>query len=1225
MFLLDSIDVDIIHNFFYCFAGLILPTISSHKLWGYGPSLNCALLKKREPANGMTSMQQNPPDLTLLPQDIAKRISNCRTACPQLTEAINSKRPDRMQRINSLYKSVLHLLREVGQDRWSTLPGIEQVLQTLTTQFFTAYRELEQDRNSDQTSDKTTNALVFGQYLLELLPTTSSQYSLVSCCVAHCLLITWKETKASERRDLELLKILGSRVIPAVRYCLPSDPNRAWYISTQETYFCIKRNLSARLEDDFCDYEYLSKLNTAVAFAQEAWQVLCNCKAEEHSAAENLGNLYMIRYTHFGRPGDLDDALRFSTIEVVLGSFKTSDYHLKSYHKHAARLSLWSLYEDQPDEIDDSIEYMNRVVQGRIWDVENRQVDQTTGSGYSIALGTFSRIYHRAFLRRRPRAVDARKYLELGAAHCQNACKGTLSLDPGRLNTLEDAARAHLQLYLARQSLSALNEAVQCVTSALSLSADILARRGEKRYQRWIIQALEIGGDVLLARYQRDRDPQDLETAILTLKLTIQGTHGWNPSRSKMVFKLNQALREKLRSINGTRYHRLHSLLRRSSKVKNPDLNIGQLYADTRSDLAINQGPFAPLIRSHGTSIVIDQKPVENCSWASVVSRGAYDRDMQLSTDLPNILTSDITVTSEYIDRLQYRLDPQIDVLFEKLNPDDPETTIIRGRWDKLYCHAAASLHRAEIYQRALVVLIKGGDLETACKLSDLAEPILGHLELFLILPHLYLHNMNQASCLATTIAAVWLHHGRDPWKAIFALESGRELASRDGMNTVRSYGFDRVRELKPLILLIRDQLRGPSELDYGDKTSGDQFAQSSKVLIMVLKDLAHSEACLIPFGQQRCMMEARNGFIIHLLTSELGTYALITTADQIFKIHLPQCPCESLVARAIAFRRAVAKCENQESQKGAANRKLRSLLEWLWKSVNKPIVLFLRLKKSTEYNPKLPCIRWIACGIFSQLPIHAAGVYSGASSDFMDQYAVSFYLSSIRATVAMQNRKPLVPFYQNANRDFTLFGMATSPRVPEGQLADLAVEDEKRRIFASLGPSFTNNAVTDCNIGVARNMMHWARIVHFTCHSLPHPTDPSKSRLVLRRDNVEPCTVAAIRDMEVPNALLLFLSACHSASDPCAGESDEITHVAKAFLLAGFPNVVGTLWQAYQTSALDIAAEFYAYVAREWKVEQEEPRRDCFPRALHWAVWKWRESGNVWKAMDWASWVCFQ
>lgn len=108
---------------------------------------------------------------------------------------------------------------------------------------------------------------------------------------------------------------------------------------------------------------------------------------------------------------------------------------------------------------------------------------------------------------------------------------------------------------------------------------------------------------------------------------------------------------------------------------------------------------------------------------------------MQFSNDAPNILISDIVLAAEHVQRIHDRIDPWIDHLLGKLNPDDPDTTVIRSMWNKLYCSAAASLKRAEVYQRALTVFIKHGNLETALELSDIAKVILGHLELYLMEP----------------------------------------------------------------------------------------------------------------------------------------------------------------------------------------------------------------------------------------------------------------------------------------------------------------------------------------------------------------------------------------------------------------------------------------------------------------------------------------------------------
>ena len=1124
--------------------------------------------------------------------------------------------------------------------------------------FFSAYLEFAKD----QSSSKTERAIDLGQRLLQALPTTSPLYSLSSCLLARCLFVTWKETRAEEKRDLELLRIIGSRVNPAVRHCRPNEPYRALCEKTQQQYCCIMRQLSALLENDFWDHEHLSNLNTAIAYAQQAWQVLRNDPAEEFSTAENLGNLYMTRYMYLGRPGDLDDALKFSTMEVILSTGKASEAQFRAYAKQGVRVSLWSLFEDQPDNMDDSVQYMNEVIQRRTWKTENQGVDHSSGSSYSVALGMYSRICCRAFIRRQGHYSGMEKFLKMAASHSKNACKGTLQIDPGRILTLDDSARAHLQLYLASSSLPILHEAIQYTISALDVIYSLLphgaisrryngvrmtghggsisslvmtdnrvsshtaASLKERRFQRWIISVLEVSADLLLARYQKDLNPQDLAHATLGLKLIIQGMHAWGPARSRMLFKLNQALHEQLRQAQCLGPRRVESYLSRASKAQSSWQTMQKLCVGDSINRIIKHGVFAPLVRNQCTATVVDLEPVEVSSWLPIISRGAYDHDMQLSTDLPNILTSDILLSSEHIQLLQTRLDPQIDSLFNKLNSDDPETSIIRTMWDRLYCVASASLKRAELYQRALTIFLKHGDLESARELAELAEPVLGHLELFLMEPALYLSDMAYASNLATTMACIWLQQGLPPWKAISAIEKGRELASRDGMNTVRSYGFESGNELLPRVRTIREQLQTPKVHDQlKDIPVRHRFEQRSKNFATLLTEIAHNEACLMPFGKSRCMLEAHNGCIIHLITSKVGTYALVTTSDDMCSLQLTRCTYDKLSFYAAALRKAVAACQEQENERGTANKTIRSILEWLWKTVVRPIIRFLRLIKSDEYSMTIPRIRWIACGVFSQLPIHAAGLYTSKPNDYLDQYAVSSYLSSIRTHVAAQNRKPLVPYYQNANREFTLFGMSTSPAVPEGHLADLDVDSEKQRIFASLGSTFTNNALNNCNLGAARNMMHRARLVHFSCHGLSHPSDSTLSRLVLLRDDAEPCTVAAIRDMDIPNALLLFLSACHSASDASSALSDEITHVAKAFLLAGFPTVIGTLWQAYQASAMDIAAEFYALVAKGWRVDQEEPAADLFPRALHWALWKWREKGNMWKPVDWASWVCFQ
>lgn len=210
--------------------------------------------------------------------------------------------------------------------------------------------------------------------------------------------------------------------------------------------------------------------------------------------------------------------------------------------------------------MNDAIDYMDQVSQGRTWEVENRGVTPTCGSSYAIALSFFSQIYCRAFVRQKGRNSDAGKHLHKAVLCSQNACLGMKEIDPGRLLCLNDFASALLQLYLSSSSPRSLEEAVKTAISSLDLSSALLTQSGiprgdagiritgrgggisslvtidnrtssddqsslkERRYQRWIVQTLEISADLLLARYQSHQDPQDLATAVISLKLSIQGT-----------------------------------------------------------------------------------------------------------------------------------------------------------------------------------------------------------------------------------------------------------------------------------------------------------------------------------------------------------------------------------------------------------------------------------------------------------------------------------------------------------------------------------------------------------------------------------------------------------------------------------------------------------------------------------------------------------------------------
>ena len=115
---------------------------------------------------------------------------------------------------------------------------------------------------------------------------------------------------------------------------------------------------------------------------------------------------------------------------------------------------------------------------------------------------------------------------------------------------------------------------------------------------------------------------------------------------------------------------------------------------------------------------------------------------------------------------------------------------------------------------------------------------------------------------------------------------------------------------------------------------------------------------------------------------------------------------------------------------------------------------------------------------------------------------------------------------------------------------------------------------------------------------------------------------MAAIRDLSSSFSRLAFLSACHSANFEDESTADEVVHVAKAFQLAGFPSVIGTLWQAFDGDAAIVSGKFYAYL--KWRMGQgamNDFDGDLFARALHSAVNFLREK-NPYSCVNWASWI---
>jgi CHAT domain-containing protein len=105
------------------------------------------------------------------------------------------------------------------------------------------------------------------------------------------------------------------------------------------------------------------------------------------------------------------------------------------------------------------------------------------------------------------------------------------------------------------------------------------------------------------------------------------------------------------------------------------------------------------------------------------------------------------------------------------------------------------------------------------------------------------------------------------------------------------------------------------------------------------------------------------------------------------------------------------------------------------------------------------------------------------------------------------------------------------------------------------------------------------AEYLHLACHCKFCREDPLGSALMLSDDNLAARDVFRCR----LNPRLVVLSACESGiSKVQAG--DEAIGLVRAFLFAGTPAVIVSLWNAYDISAAEIMEDFYLGYARDGK-----------------------------------------
>ncbi|MER5853156.1 CHAT domain-containing protein [Streptomyces sp. NPDC002012] len=341
---------------------------------------------------------------------------------------------------------------------------------------------------------------------------------------------------------------------------------------------------------------------------------------------------------------------------------------------------------------------------------------------------------------------------------------------------------------------------------------------------------------------------------------------------------------------------------------------------------------------------------------------------------------------------------------------------------------------------------------------------------------------------------------------------------------------------------------------------------------------------------------QAAHGPIVYLTVHEQQGHALIVRDDPGNPVHalaLPPSATTSAVTEHVSTFRAARSTAADQSrparERRAAQQRMLEILGWIWDNITEPVLRHLGHTTAPPAHEPWPRIWWCPVGPLALLPLHAAGHHTaGSRADSVMDQVISSYTPSIRALAHVRERPSA------ASSSTLVVAVPDAPECPPLDSAALEAQAVRALVpgAAVLPPP---GAATDRDSVIEALRRH--DIAHLICHGVADWTDPARSRLILHDHLTHPLTLHTITRLHLESAQLAYLSAC-STTD--GGPGDESTQLTAAFQLAGYRNVIGTLWPISDQSAATVAHDVYAALTADGT---RPPTLDMAAEALHRAT----------------------
>ena len=301
------------------------------------------------------------------------------------------------------------------------------------------------------------------------------------------------------------------------------------------------------------------------------------------------------------------------------------------------------------------------------------------------------------------------------------------------------------------------------------------------------------------------------------------------------------------------------------------------------------------------------------------------------------------------------------------------------------------------------------------------------------------------------------------------------------------------------------------------------------------------------------------------------------------------------------------------------AHRFFEDAMKWLWDCAAEPILEHLGFHASPNPGQPWPRIWWISSGLFSLLPIHAAGDYAkqkhtGEPCTVLDR-AISSYSPTLTTLIYAFNRmRTLETDVDPEQARALIVGMPNTP----GKSPLLNAPKEVESVKGLLEKSMPVDVRMHPKQAEVVSLLKGATIAHFACHGISDKQDPSKSRLLLTDHMERPFDFRVLSKIRLKHCQLVYLSACSTAENKNLKLSGESIHLVGGFQLADVPTIIGTLWEIDDKEAVSVTALFY-----ESLLEGGQADTTRSAEALHHSIRRYRDQCTSDHAiLNWAAYV---